>query len=130
LELILLKTSKIYAKGLLLLMKDLLLLNPPYKYEWTEKTVPVTEGSSETTTEGYRENYKNVLQDIRDQLNAEAESVQIIITGIYNLSTPQLLLVLIHVKCGKPIKEQADWKDDTDDEPGDQELEAHYMYMA
>ncbi|GJZ35800.1 gag-pol polyprotein [Tanacetum coccineum] len=26
--------------------------------------------------------------------------------------------------------EQADWKDDTDDEPDDQELEAHYMYMA
>ncbi|GKD40007.1 integrase, catalytic region, zinc finger, CCHC-type containing protein [Tanacetum coccineum] len=26
--------------------------------------------------------------------------------------------------------EQADWKDDTDDESGDQELEAHYMYMA
>nr|GFA46060.1 hypothetical protein [Tanacetum cinerariifolium] len=25
---------------------------------------------------------------------------------------------------------QADWKDDTDDEPKDQELEAHYMYMA
>nr|GEW04294.1 hypothetical protein [Tanacetum cinerariifolium] len=25
---------------------------------------------------------------------------------------------------------QADWRDDTDDEPGDQELEAHYMYMA
>ncbi|GKC93241.1 retrotransposon protein, putative, unclassified [Tanacetum coccineum] len=26
--------------------------------------------------------------------------------------------------------EQADWKDDTDDESNDQELEAHYMYMA
>nr|GFB80980.1 hypothetical protein [Tanacetum cinerariifolium] len=26
--------------------------------------------------------------------------------------------------------EQADWKDDTDDEYDDQELEAHYMYMA
>nr|GEZ02140.1 hypothetical protein [Tanacetum cinerariifolium] len=26
--------------------------------------------------------------------------------------------------------EQADWRDDTDDESGDQELEAHYMYMA
>nr|GFC55145.1 hypothetical protein [Tanacetum cinerariifolium] len=26
--------------------------------------------------------------------------------------------------------EQADWKDDTDDEFDDQELEAHYMYMA
>nr|GEY54287.1 retrovirus-related Pol polyprotein from transposon TNT 1-94 [Tanacetum cinerariifolium] len=25
---------------------------------------------------------------------------------------------------------QADWRDDTDDEPEDQELEAHYMYMA
>nr|GEY08421.1 hypothetical protein [Tanacetum cinerariifolium] len=26
--------------------------------------------------------------------------------------------------------EQADWKDETDDEPADQELGAHYMYMA
>ncbi|GKE76789.1 hypothetical protein Tco_1542909, partial [Tanacetum coccineum] len=26
--------------------------------------------------------------------------------------------------------EQADWRDDTDDEPDNQELEAHYMYMA
>nr|GFB71425.1 hypothetical protein [Tanacetum cinerariifolium] len=26
--------------------------------------------------------------------------------------------------------EQADWKDDTDDESDDQELEAHYMYIA
>ncbi|GKF76952.1 hypothetical protein Tco_0229422 [Tanacetum coccineum] len=53
-------------------------------YQWAEKTVPVAEGSSETTTEKYMENYKNVSQDIRDQLNAEAEAVQIIITGIDN----------------------------------------------
>ncbi|GKA50569.1 hypothetical protein Tco_0743642 [Tanacetum coccineum] len=39
---------------------------------WTEKTVPVAEGNSETTTEGYTENYKNVSQDIWDQLNAKA----------------------------------------------------------
>nr|GFD39477.1 hypothetical protein [Tanacetum cinerariifolium] len=26
--------------------------------------------------------------------------------------------------------EQADWRDDTNDESEDQELEAHYMYMA
>ncbi|GKC78236.1 hypothetical protein Tco_1129010 [Tanacetum coccineum] len=51
------------------------LQNPPYKFKWTEKTVPVAEGSSETTTEGYMENYKNASQDIRDQLNAEAEVV-------------------------------------------------------
>ncbi|GJR20518.1 hypothetical protein Tco_0969045 [Tanacetum coccineum] len=46
--------------------------------------VPVAEGSSETTTERYMENYKNVSQDIRDQLNAEAEAVQIILTRIDN----------------------------------------------
>ncbi|GJS58805.1 retrovirus-related pol polyprotein from transposon TNT 1-94 [Tanacetum coccineum] len=46
--------------------------------------VPVVEGSSETTTERYMENYKNVSQDIHDQLNAEVESVQIILRGIDN----------------------------------------------
>ncbi|GKD50516.1 hypothetical protein Tco_1279492, partial [Tanacetum coccineum] len=60
------------------------LQNLPYTYQWAEKTVPVAEGSSETTTERYMENYKNVSQDIRDQLNAEAEAVQIILTGIDN----------------------------------------------
>ncbi|GJY48582.1 retrovirus-related pol polyprotein from transposon TNT 1-94 [Tanacetum coccineum] len=49
-----------------------------------EKTVPVAEGSSETTTKRYMENYKNVSQDTRDQLNAKAEAVQIILTGIDN----------------------------------------------
>ncbi|GKA82147.1 hypothetical protein Tco_0788895 [Tanacetum coccineum] len=60
------------------------LQNPPYMYQWTEKTVPVAEASSKTTIERYMENYKNVSQDIRDQLNAEAEAVQIILTGIDN----------------------------------------------
>nr|GEY13530.1 hypothetical protein [Tanacetum cinerariifolium] len=46
-----------------------------------DKIVPVSEGSSETTTKTYMENYKNVSQDIRDQLNAEAEAVEIILTG-------------------------------------------------
>nr|GEW23165.1 hypothetical protein [Tanacetum cinerariifolium] len=39
-------------------------------------------GSTETTTERYMENDKNVSQDIRDQLNSEDEAVQIILTGI------------------------------------------------
>ncbi|GJW84932.1 retrovirus-related pol polyprotein from transposon TNT 1-94 [Tanacetum coccineum] len=60
------------------------LQNLPYTYQWAEKTVPVADGSSETTTERYMENYKNVSQDIRDQMNAEAEAVQIILTGIDN----------------------------------------------
>ncbi|GKE42989.1 hypothetical protein Tco_1470273 [Tanacetum coccineum] len=46
--------------------------------------VPVAKGSSKTTTERYMENCKNVSQDIRDQLNAKAEAVQIILTGIDN----------------------------------------------
>nr|GEV18516.1 hypothetical protein [Tanacetum cinerariifolium] len=39
-------------------------------------------GSTETITERYMENYKNVSQDIRDQLNAKAEAIQIILIGI------------------------------------------------
>nr|GEW35558.1 reverse transcriptase domain-containing protein [Tanacetum cinerariifolium] len=50
----------------------------------TEKTVPIVEGSSETTTEGYMKNYNNVSQDIQDQLNAKAKAVQIILTWIDN----------------------------------------------
>nr|GEU77222.1 hypothetical protein [Tanacetum cinerariifolium] len=48
------------------------------------KVVSVTEGSSEKTTKRYMENYKNLSQDICDQLNAEAEAVQIILIGIDN----------------------------------------------
>ncbi|GJW71650.1 retrovirus-related pol polyprotein from transposon TNT 1-94 [Tanacetum coccineum] len=199
---------------------------------------PVAEGSSETTTEGYMENYKNVSQDIQDQLNVEAVAVRAEKTAMYcqslalvaqqqpvyhpnhhtqysstrsqqatrnrgkaivNSSSPiydqepatvteddemskekeiDKLMALISLctpvvqkseiqcynckeygyvsrECQKPKREkdaayhkenmllckqeearvqlnadQADWKDDTDDESGDQELEAHYMYMA
>nr|GEW70846.1 hypothetical protein [Tanacetum cinerariifolium] len=60
------------------------LKNPPYKFTWADKTVLVSEGSPKTTIKTYIENYKNVSQDIHDQLNAEAEDVQIILTGIDN----------------------------------------------
>nr|GEW51864.1 hypothetical protein [Tanacetum cinerariifolium] len=60
------------------------LKNPPYKFTWADKEVPISKGSSVTTTKTYMENYKNVSQDIRDQLNAEAEAIQIILTGIDN----------------------------------------------
>ncbi|GJX22174.1 hypothetical protein Tco_0226619 [Tanacetum coccineum] len=194
-------------------------VNPPYKYKWTEKTVPVSEGSSETTTEGYMENYKNVSQEIRDQLNAKAEFLTSINnqngkrfddTGLSRSQDKEIdkLMALISLSFKKIYKptnnnlrtssntsranqdntprinrgtgydnqrvvnvagarenkpkwakdvayhkekmllrkqmllckqeeagfqlnaEQADWRDDTDDEPEDQELEAHYMYKA
>nr|GEY77015.1 Gag-Pol polyprotein [Tanacetum cinerariifolium] len=58
--------------------------NPPYKLDWKDVEVPDFEGSPITTTARIRETYKNVSQDIRDQLNTEAEAVQIILTGIDN----------------------------------------------
>nr|GEY79203.1 hypothetical protein [Tanacetum cinerariifolium] len=51
---------------------------------WKDKEVSTSEGSLVTRTERVNETDKNVLQDIRDQLNAEAEAVQIILTGIDN----------------------------------------------
>nr|GEU45625.1 putative reverse transcriptase domain-containing protein [Tanacetum cinerariifolium] len=58
--------------------------NPPYKLDCQDIKVPVSEGSPITTTNRICETYKNVSQDIRDQLNAESEAVQIILTGIDN----------------------------------------------
>nr|GEX28805.1 integrase, catalytic region, zinc finger, CCHC-type, peptidase aspartic, catalytic [Tanacetum cinerariifolium] len=60
------------------------LKNPPYKFTWADKEVLISEGSLVTRTESYIETYKTVSQDICDQLNAEAEAVQIILTGIDN----------------------------------------------
>nr|GFC73156.1 hypothetical protein [Tanacetum cinerariifolium] len=51
---------------------------------WKDKPVPDSDANLTTTTERVFETYKNVKQDIRDQLNAKAEAVQIILTGIDN----------------------------------------------
>nr|GEX16178.1 hypothetical protein [Tanacetum cinerariifolium] len=60
------------------------LKNPPYKFTWADKQVLIFEGSPVTRTKMYMETYKNVSQDIHDQLNAKAEAVQIILTWIDN----------------------------------------------
>nr|GEZ53431.1 hypothetical protein [Tanacetum cinerariifolium] len=60
------------------------LTNPPYELGWKDKEVPTSEGSLIITTERVHETYKNVSQEIRDQLNAKAEAVQIIFIGIDN----------------------------------------------
>nr|GFA98493.1 hypothetical protein [Tanacetum cinerariifolium] len=44
----------------------------------------ISKGSPITRSERFQETYKNVSQEIRDQLNVEAEAVQIILTGIDN----------------------------------------------
>nr|GEU62843.1 hypothetical protein [Tanacetum cinerariifolium] len=58
--------------------------NPPYELGWKTKPIPDFEGNPTTSTERVFETYKNVTQEIRDQLNAKAEAVQIILTGIDN----------------------------------------------
>nr|GEY06027.1 hypothetical protein [Tanacetum cinerariifolium] len=60
------------------------LKNPPYELGWKEKVVLDSEGNPTNSTERVRKTYKTVTQEIRDQLNAEAEAFQIILTGIYN----------------------------------------------
>nr|GEV76853.1 putative reverse transcriptase domain-containing protein [Tanacetum cinerariifolium] len=60
------------------------LTNPPYELGWKEKYVLDSEGNPTTATEKVFETYQNVKKEIRDQLNAEAEAVQIIFTGIDN----------------------------------------------
>ncbi|GKD69269.1 hypothetical protein Tco_1323359 [Tanacetum coccineum] len=65
-------------------MQSWKLEHPPYKFKWAERIVPVAEGSSETTTKGYMENYKNVSKDIKNLLQAEAKAVYIILTRTYN----------------------------------------------
>nr|GEX80089.1 retrovirus-related Pol polyprotein from transposon TNT 1-94 [Tanacetum cinerariifolium] len=49
-----------------------------------DKEVPISEGSPMTRTKRVHETYKNVSQEIRDQLNVKAKAVQIILTGIDN----------------------------------------------
>nr|GEY18334.1 hypothetical protein [Tanacetum cinerariifolium] len=51
---------------------------------WKEKFILDSKGNPTTATEKVFETYQNVKQEIRDQLNAEAEAVQIILTGIDN----------------------------------------------
>nr|GEV31171.1 hypothetical protein [Tanacetum cinerariifolium] len=58
--------------------------NPPYELGWIDKEIPISEGSPIIRTEKFQETYKNVSQDIRDQLNAKAKAVQIILTWIDN----------------------------------------------
>nr|GEZ84491.1 hypothetical protein [Tanacetum cinerariifolium] len=54
------------------------------KDRWKEKFVLDAEGNPTTATEKVFETYRNVKQEIRDQLNSEAKAVQIILTGIDN----------------------------------------------
>nr|GEX96343.1 hypothetical protein [Tanacetum cinerariifolium] len=54
------------------------------KDRWKEKPILDAEGNPTNSADKVFETYKNVTQEIRDQLNTEAEAVQIILTGTDN----------------------------------------------
>nr|GEY18311.1 hypothetical protein [Tanacetum cinerariifolium] len=58
--------------------------NPPYELGWKDKFINDAEGNPTTATHQVFETSQNVKQEIRDQLNAKVEAVQIILTGIDN----------------------------------------------
>nr|GEX53219.1 hypothetical protein [Tanacetum cinerariifolium] len=64
------------------------LMNPSYELGWIDKEILISEGSPITRSERFQETYKNVSQEIRDQLNAEAKAgesinVQDLETNLY-----------------------------------------------
>nr|GFA96750.1 RNA-directed DNA polymerase, eukaryota [Tanacetum cinerariifolium] len=59
------------------------MLAPGNYIQWKSR-IKHSEGNPTTTTQQVFETYKNVTQEIRYQLNAETEAVQIILTGIDN----------------------------------------------
>nr|GEY29728.1 hypothetical protein [Tanacetum cinerariifolium] len=120
------------------------LKNPPYTFTWADKVVPVSKGSPETTAvrlsnvAGAREtvgttvvqksgiqcyNCKEFRHVARECQKPKREK-----DAAYHRE--KMLLCKQEEAVIQLNAEQADWRDDTDDKSKDQELEAHYMYMA
>ncbi|GKC18484.1 hypothetical protein Tco_1020634 [Tanacetum coccineum] len=60
------------------------LANPPHEFQWINPTTKVAKDGTEITKAGHMEAYHNVSKKIRDQLDTEAEIIQIILTRIDN----------------------------------------------
>nr|GEU77474.1 hypothetical protein [Tanacetum cinerariifolium] len=91
-----------------------------------DKVVPVSEGSPETTIVRKSTNLPTTtFQTSSNTSRANQDNSPRISRGTgYDNQR------IGNVVGDRENVEQADWKDDTDDEPEDQEFEAHYMYMA
>ncbi|GKF10404.1 hypothetical protein Tco_0048330, partial [Tanacetum coccineum] len=50
------------------------LTNPPYEFKWIPTTTTVAEGGTETIIPGHMEAYHNVPKEVKEQLDAEAET--------------------------------------------------------
>nr|GEW29206.1 hypothetical protein [Tanacetum cinerariifolium] len=123
------------------------LQNLPYKFKQTEKTVPVTEDdalSKENEIDkfmalislSFKKIYKptNNLRTSSNTNRTHQDNTSRINkgTGYDNQRVRNIVRARENVEeAGIQLSaEQDDWRDDTDDEHEDQELKAHYMYMA
>ncbi|GJV93587.1 hypothetical protein Tco_1541400 [Tanacetum coccineum] len=83
----------------------------------------------------FKKNYKPTNNNLKTSSNTKNTNVDNTLrsnkeTG-YSAYHKENMLMCKQEESGIRLSaEQADWKDDTYDEPEDQELEAHYMYMA
>ncbi|GJY38655.1 hypothetical protein Tco_0425019 [Tanacetum coccineum] len=92
------------------------LQNPPYTYQWAEKTVPVAEGSSETTTERRAVNVAGARENVGTPVVQKSG-----IPRCYNWEGEAVVIECMTKLIGRMIR---------DDDLNNRILEAHYMYMA
>nr|GEX06146.1 integrase, catalytic region, zinc finger, CCHC-type, peptidase aspartic, catalytic [Tanacetum cinerariifolium] len=129
------------------------LKNPPYKFTWADKVVPVSEGidndiystvdACPNACEMWKAIESKANQDNSPRINrgvmhdnqrlgnvAGARETKLKRAKDAAYHREKMLLCKQEEAEIQWNAEQADWRDDTDDESEDQELEAHYMYMA
>nr|GEV36085.1 putative Gag-Pol polyprotein [Tanacetum cinerariifolium] len=76
----------------------------------------------------FKKIYKPTNNNLRTSSNTSRENQDN--SSRINIGTGYDNQRIVNVAWARENVEQADWRDDTDDEPDDKELEAHYMYMA
>nr|GEX80956.1 hypothetical protein [Tanacetum cinerariifolium] len=105
------------------------LQNRPYKYKWNDKVVLVAEDDEMSKDKkidkimalislSFKKIYKPTNNNLQTSSNTNRENQD---------NSPRINR---GTRYDNQRIEQADKRDGTDDEPDDQELEAHYMYMA
>nr|GEX40039.1 hypothetical protein [Tanacetum cinerariifolium] len=141
------------------------LKNPPYKFTWADKEVPISEDEEPSMVAeddemskdkeidklmalislSFKKIYKPTNNNLRTSSNtsrANQDNSLRINSGVSKgMSKPKrendaayhrekMLLCKPEEAVIQLNAEQADWRDGTDDESEDQELEAHYMFLA
>ncbi|GJY15449.1 retrovirus-related pol polyprotein from transposon TNT 1-94 [Tanacetum coccineum] len=109
-------------------------LNPKHRLSLSFKKIyKPTNNNLRTSSNTSRANQDNTPRINRDT-GYDNQTVVNVAGASKNVGTPVVQQSGIQCYNCKEYRhlnaEQADWRDDTDDEPEDQELETHYLYMA